>query len=110
MRFESVPEGGVDGLVAKLARDELAEVVELTARVRLTRWGNRQLNDAVHRIAITQSRLDRARQGVPSEEKAEGMSNPKALRCLNRRLARIVYGHLHADQDAAAPSCSSGST
>ncbi len=72
-------------------------------RVRLTRSGNRQLNAAVHRIAITQIRLDGLGQAYYRKKKAEGMSNPEALRCLKRRLARIVYGHLHTDQDAAKP-------
>ena len=72
-------------------------------RVRLTRSGNRQLNAAVHRIAITQIRLDGLGQAYYRKKKAEGMSNPEALRCLKRRLVRIVYGHLHTDQHAAAP-------
>ncbi|MBB3326376.1 transposase [Friedmanniella antarctica] len=72
-------------------------------RVRLTRSGNRQLNAAVHRIAITQIRLDGLGQAYYRKKKAEGMSNPEALRCLKRRLVRVVYGHLHTDQDAAAP-------
>ncbi len=28
------------------------------------------------------------------------MSNPEALRCLKRRLVRVVYGHLRTDQQA----------
>ena len=72
-------------------------------RVRLTRSGNRQLNAAVHRIAITQIRLDGLGQAYYCKKKAEGMSNREALRCLKRRLVRVVYGHLHTDQDAAAP-------
>ena len=72
-------------------------------RVRLTRSGNRQLNAAVHRIAITQIRLDRLGQAYYRKKKAEGMSNSEALRCLKRRLIRVVYGHLHTDQDAAKP-------
>jgi transposase len=72
-------------------------------RVRLTRSGNRQLNAAVHRIAITQIRLDGLGQAYYRKKKAEGMSNPEALRCLKRRLVRIVYSHLHTDQRAAAP-------
>mgnify|MGYP007064224431 CR=1 FL=1 len=27
----------------------------------------------------------------------------EALRCLKRRLVRVIYGHLHTDQDAALP-------
>ncbi len=71
-------------------------------RVRLTRSGNRQLNAAVHRIAVTQIRLDGLGQTYYRKKKAEGMSTPEALRCLKRRLARIVFHHLTTDQAATA--------
>ena len=161
---------GVAGIVAELARDELADVVELTGRinqlerriaslveqaaptllampgvgvltaaklvgetagvkrfkseaafarhagiapipvwsgntkgrVRLTRSGNRQLNAAIHRIAVTQIRLDGLGKTYYEKKKAEGMSTPEALRCLKRRLARVVFNHLTTDQTAAA--------
>lgn len=70
-------------------------------RVRLTRSGNRQLNAAVHRIAVTQIRLDGLGKAYYDKKKAEGMSTPEALRCLKRRLARIVFHHLTTDQTAA---------
>jgi transposase len=141
---------GVPGIVAELARDELADVVELTGRinhlerrltdlvsdaapslrampgvgaltaakivgeaagvarfkseaafarhagiapipvwsgntagrVRLTRSGNRQLNAAIHRIAVTQIRLDGLGKAYYDKKRAEGMSTPEALRCL----------------------------
>jgi transposase len=162
--------GGVEGLVAELARDELVEIVELTGkitalakrieqrtrqvaptllampgvgaltaakivgeaagvarfkseaafarhagiapipvwsgstagRVRLTRSGNRQLNAAIHRIAVTQIRLDGLGKTYYLKKKAEGMSTLEALRCLKRRLARIVFHHLTTDQPATA--------
>ncbi|HET9870981.1 MAG TPA: IS110 family transposase [Propionibacteriaceae bacterium] len=72
-------------------------------RVRLTRSGNRQLNAAVHRIAITQIRLDGLGQAYYRKKKAEGMSNPEALRCLKRRLVRVVYSHLRTDQRVSPP-------
>lgn len=160
---------GVSGIVAELAREELAEIVEYTAkinayakriearvatvaptllampgvgaltagklvgeaagvarfrseaafarhagiapipvwsgntkgRVRLTRSGNRQLNAAIHRIAVTQIRLDGLGKTYYEKKKAEGKSTPEALRCLKRRLARIVFNHLTTDQAAA---------
>lgn len=70
-------------------------------RVRLTRSGNRQLNAAMHRIAVTQIRLDGLGKAYYEKKKAEGMSTPEALRCLKRRLARIVFNHLTTDQPAA---------
>src|SRR4051794_29912669 len=71
-------------------------------RVRLTRSGNRQLNAAIHRIAVTQIRLDGLGQAYYAKKKAEGMSTPEALRCLKRRLARVVFHHLSTDQTAVA--------
>jgi transposase len=74
-------------------------------RVRLTRSGNRQLNAAIHRIAVTQIRLDGLGKAYYEKKKAEGMSTPEALRCLKRRLARIVFNHLHTDHQARAATC-----
>ncbi len=70
-------------------------------RVRLTRSGNRQLNAAIHRIAVTQIRLDGLGKTYYEKKKSEGMSTPEALRCLKRRLARIVFNHLTTDHAAA---------
>ena len=69
-------------------------------RVRLTRSGNRQLNAAVHRIAVTQIRLDGLGKTYYTKKRAEGMSTPEALRCLKRRLAHIVFNHLTTDHAA----------
>lgn len=69
-------------------------------RVRLCRAGNRQLNAALHRIAITQIRLDGPGRVYFLRKKAEGMSTPEALRCLKRQIARVVFSHLHADEQA----------
>jgi transposase len=66
-------------------------------RVRLTRSGNRQLNAAIHRIAVTQIRMDGLGKTYYEKKKAEGMSTPEALRCLKRRLARIVFNTLKTD-------------
>ncbi len=71
-------------------------------RVRLTRSGNRQLNAAIHRIAVTQIRLDGLGRTYYEKKKAEGMSTPEALRCLKRRLARVVFNNLHTDHQARA--------
>ena len=70
-----------------------------TANVRLrpTKQGNRQLNKAIHRIAITQV----ARNGPGKEyfqrRLAEGDSRQRALRSLKRRLARVVFTRLSRD-------------
>lgn len=73
-------------------------------RVRLTRSGNRQLNAAVHRIAVTQIRLDGLGRTYYEKKKAEGMSTPEALRCLKRRLARAVFNTLKTDITTIQPT------
>ncbi len=67
-------------------------------RVRMTRSGNRQLNAALHRIAVTQIRLDGLGRTYYRKRLANGDSSTEALRCLKRRLARVVFHHLHTDQ------------
>ena len=74
-------------------------------RVRMTRSGNRQLNAALHRIAVTQIRLDGLGQAYYRHRLAEGDSTPEALRCLKRRLARVVFSHLHTDHKNRTKPC-----
>jgi len=80
---------------AKLAR--LAGVAPIPAssgartRLRLHRGGNRQLNCALHRIAVTQSRMHPPAREFLARKRAEGKSNREALRCLKRHLARRVW-------------------
>jgi transposase len=60
-------------------------------RHRLHRGGDRQLNRALHVIAITRSRLDPETRAYLEKKRAEGKSNREALRCLKRHLARRFY-------------------
>jgi transposase len=64
-------------------------------RHRLNRSGNRQLNAALHRIAVTQKRVHRPAQAFLERKRTEGQGNREALRCLKRHLARTVYKTLH---------------
>jgi transposase len=58
----------------------------------MTRSGNRQLNCAIHRIAVTQLRdKDGLGRKYYDKKTDQGMSKTEALRCLKRRLARIVF-------------------
>lgn len=77
--------GGVAPLQASSGR---------TQRHRLDRGGNRQLNCALHRIAITQSRVHPPARDYVARKKAEGKSNREAIRCLKRQLARTVFNTL----------------
>jgi transposase len=80
---------------AKLAR--LAGVAPIPAssgnrtRLRLDRGGNRQLNCALHRIAVTQSRVHAPAREFLARKRAEGKSTREALRCLKRHLIRRVW-------------------
>jgi transposase len=63
-----------------------------TSRHRLARGGNRQLNAALHRIAVTQIRLKGSLGHAYYQRRlARGDTTKEALRALKRRLARVVY-------------------
>jgi transposase len=74
-------------------------------RVRLTRSGNRQLNAALHRIAVTQIRLPGLGQAYYRKKLQDGASTPEALRCLKRRLARVVFHRLNTDHQNRLQRC-----
>jgi transposase len=63
-------------------------------RHRLNRSGNRQLNCALHRIAVTQARMHPPARAYLERKQAEGKSHREALRCLKRHLARVVFNTL----------------
>jgi transposase len=62
-----------------------------TTRHRLARGGNRQLNAALHRIAITQIRLTGPGRAYYQRRRDTGDTTMEALRALKRRLARTVF-------------------
>lgn len=66
-----------------------------THRHRLARGGNRQLNAALHRIAVTQIRIPNSLgQAYYQRRRAQGDTTMEALRALKRRLARVVFNLL----------------
>jgi transposase len=67
-----------------------------TQRHRLDRAGNRQLNAALYRIAITQARYHTPARDYLERKRGEGKSRREAIRCLKRLLARTVYNTLKA--------------
>jgi transposase len=67
-----------------------------TNRHRLDRGGNRQINAAVHRMAVTLARCDPQTQNYIARKKAEGKTNRDAIRCLKRHLARRIWQLLRA--------------
>jgi transposase len=66
-------------------------------RHRLSRTGNRQLNAAVHRIAVTQMRCHGDAVAYLERRRALGNTKSEALRALKRRLSDTVYRALLAD-------------
>jgi transposase len=59
-------------------------------RHRLDRGGDRQLNCALHRIAVTQKRMHAPAQDYLARKQGEGKTKREALRCLKRQLVRTV--------------------
>jgi transposase len=80
---------------AQLARHAGVAALEASSgthqRHRLDRGGNRQLNCALHRIAITQARIHPPARAYLARKQSEGKSRREALRCLKRQLARTVH-------------------
>ena len=62
-----------------------------THRQRLNRRGNRQLNAALHRIAVTQLRIHEPAKDYVAKKRAEGKTKTEAIRCLKRQLSRVVF-------------------
>src|SRR5439155_10385062 len=66
-------------------------------RHRLARTGNRQLNAALHRIAVTQARCHPEAIAYLERRIAAGNTRTEARRSLKRRLSDVVYRALVAD-------------
>jgi transposase len=58
---------------------------------RLNRGGDRQLNHALHIIAITRAHHDPSTREYLARKQAEGKTKKGALRCLKRHLARRFW-------------------
>jgi transposase len=69
-------------------------------RHRLSRGGNRQINAALHRIAITQLRMDPRAQAYVTRRREAGDTKTEAIRALCRRISDEVYRRLRADEQA----------
>jgi transposase len=96
---------------AKLARIAGAAPIPAssgrTDRHRLDRGGNRQLNCALHRLAISKARLDPQTAAYLQRKQAEGKSRRDAIRCLKRHLARRLW---HILQQPSEPTASPTTT
>jgi transposase len=70
-------------------------------RHRLSRAGDRQLNSALHIMAITQIRRPTTGRDFYQRKRAEGKSHKEALRSLKRRLCDVVYRTMIHDTDTS---------
>lgn len=69
-------------------------------RHRLSRTGNRQLNAAIHRIAVTQMRIHEGAKSYLDRRLSTGNTKTEAIRALKRKLSDVVYRRLLADAEA----------
>jgi transposase len=67
-----------------------------TNRHRLDRGGNRQVNAAIHRVAVTRARCHPETRDYIARKTAEGKTHREAIRCLKRHLAHRIWHLLQA--------------
>lgn len=70
---------------------------------RLNRGGNRQVNAALHRIAVTQARDYPPAQEIMARHNPDGRTKKHAYRVLKRRLANVIYYTLVHNQQHTQP-------
>jgi len=73
-----------------------------TERHRLSRAGNRQLNAAIHRVALTQARSWTDAHDYLERRQNAGATRKEAIRSLKRRLSDAIYRAMLADAQAQA--------
>ena len=85
---------------AKLARSAGLAPIPVssgrTDRHRLDRGGNRQINAAIHRVAVTRARCHPETIEFIARKQSEGKTHREAIRCLKRHLARRIWQLLRA--------------
>lgn len=74
-----------------------------TQRHRLHRGGDRQLNRAIHIIALSRAKTDPETRTYLARKQAEGKTKLEAIRCLKRHLARRIRRLLYNAETSAAP-------
>ena len=74
-----------------------------TQRHRLHRGGDRQLNRAIHIIALSRARTDPETRAYLARKHAEGKTKREAIRCLKRHLTRRIWRLLYTTIEAAPP-------
>lgn len=74
---------------------------QVTNRYRLNRYGDRQLNRALHTIALCRIRHDQTTRDYVARRTTEGKTPREIKRCLKRYLARDLYRLLEHTPNAA---------
>jgi transposase len=74
-------------------------------RHRLNRGGNRQLNTALHLIAVCQIRDPSPGQAYYQRKLTQAKTPEEARRSLKRHLANVVYSHLITDHRRRTQAC-----
>ena len=64
---------------------------QVTSRYRLNRYGDRQLNRALHTIVLSRIRYDQATHAYLTRRTTEGKTTREIKRCLKRYIARDLY-------------------
>jgi transposase len=74
---------------------------QITTHYRLNRYGDRQLNRALHTVVLSRLRYDKTTQVYVERRTAEGKTPREIKRCLKRYLARDFYRLLENPPAAA---------
>ena len=64
---------------------------QVTTRYRLNRYGDRQLNRALHTIVVSRIRYDQTTRNYLERRTTEGKTSREIQRCLKRYIARDLY-------------------
>ena len=71
---------------------------QITTRYRLNPYGDRQLNRALHTVAVTRMACHQPTRDYRDRRTAEGKTSPEIKRCLKRYIARDLYRLLEHPQ------------
>jgi transposase len=72
-------------------------------RHRLSRAGDRQLNYALHVMAMAQIKRATPGRDYYQRKRAAGKTHKEAMRCLKRRLADVIYRTMIHDTETSLP-------
>lgn len=64
---------------------------------RLNRRGNREINYAIHTVAVVRARRDQRTRAFLSKKLSEGKTGKDAIRCLKRHISNDVYRQMIND-------------